>query len=58
MPSSRTATSIYIAARIRVKCIFGRIKSKIGGLAEVESTNFFLSLLIANPLISPTKSVV
>ncbi len=29
---------------------------KISGLAEVESTSYFLSPLIANPLISPTES--
>ncbi len=35
---------------------FVRKESKISGLAEVESTNFFLSPLVANPLISPTES--
>jgi hypothetical protein len=39
------------------KCKFVRIKSKISGLAEVESAGFFLSLLIANLLISHTESV-
>jgi hypothetical protein len=38
------------------KCKFVRIESKISELAEVESANFFLSPLIANPLISPTES--
>ncbi len=38
------------------KCKFVRIESKISGLAEVESASFFLSLLIANPLISPTQN--
>ncbi len=38
------------------KCKFVRIESKIIGLAEVESARFFLSQLIANPLISPTES--
>jgi hypothetical protein len=38
------------------KCKFVRIESKISGLAEVESTSFFLSPLIANLLISPTES--
>ncbi len=38
------------------KCKFLRIESKISGFAEVESTSFFLSQLIANPLISPTES--
>jgi hypothetical protein len=37
------------------KCHFLRIESKISILAEVESACFFLSLLIANPLISPTE---
>ncbi len=32
---------------------FVRITSEISGLAEVESAKFFLSPLIANPLISP-----
>jgi hypothetical protein len=36
------------------KCKFVRIESKISGLAEVESASFFLSPLIANPLIPPT----
>jgi hypothetical protein len=35
---------------------FVRIKSKISGLMEVESSSFFLGPLIANPLISPTES--
>jgi hypothetical protein len=39
------------------KCKFVRIVSEISGLAEVESASFFLSPLIATPLISPTKSV-
>jgi hypothetical protein len=39
------------------KCKFVRIKSKISELAEVESASFFLSPLIANPLISHTESV-
>jgi hypothetical protein len=34
------------------KCNFVRIDSKISGLAEVEFASFFLSLLIANLLIS------
>jgi hypothetical protein len=34
------------------KCKFVRIESKISGLVEVESASFFLSPLIANPLIS------
>jgi hypothetical protein len=38
------------------KCKFVRIEYKISGLAEVESASFFLSPLIANPLISPTES--
>ncbi len=38
------------------KCKFIRIKSKICGLAEDESAIFFLSPLIANPLISPAES--
>jgi hypothetical protein len=38
------------------KCIFVRIESKICKLAEVESANFFVSPLIATPLISPTES--
>ncbi len=38
------------------KCKFVRIESKISRLAEVESASFFLSPLIANPLISPTES--
>jgi hypothetical protein len=38
-------------------CKVVRIKSKLSGLSEVESANFFLSLLITNPLISPTESV-
>ncbi len=38
------------------KCKFVRIESKISELAEVESASFFLSPLIANPLISPTES--
>jgi hypothetical protein len=38
------------------KCKFVRIESKIGGLAEGEPASFFLSPLIANPLISPTES--
>jgi hypothetical protein len=40
------------------KCKFVRIKSKISRLAEVEYTSFFLSPLIANPLISHTDSVL
>ncbi len=40
------------------KCKFVRIESKISGLAEVKSTtSFFLSPLIANPLVSPTETV-
>jgi hypothetical protein len=39
------------------KCKFVRIESKISELVEVESASFFLNLLIANPLISPTESV-
>ncbi len=39
------------------KCKFVRIESKIGGLTEVESVSFFLSLLIASLLISPTEPV-
>jgi hypothetical protein len=35
------------------KCKFVRIEFKISGLAEVESASYFLSPLIANPLISP-----
>jgi hypothetical protein len=35
---------------------FVRIESKISGLAEIESSSFFLSPLIANPLVSSTKS--
>ncbi len=31
-------------------------ESKIGRFTEVETASFFLSLLIANPLISPTES--
>jgi hypothetical protein len=42
---------------VYLKCKFVRIKSKISGLAEVESASFFLSPLIANPLISTTESV-
>jgi hypothetical protein len=38
------------------KCKFVMIDSKISGLAEVGSASFFLSLLIANPLISPIES--
>jgi hypothetical protein len=38
------------------KCKFVRIESEINRLVEVESTSFFLSQLIANPLISPTES--
>jgi hypothetical protein len=38
------------------KCKFVRIESKISGLAEVECVSFFLSPLIANPLIFPTES--
>jgi hypothetical protein len=38
------------------KCKFVRIESKISRLAEVESAIFFLSPLIANPLIAPTES--
>ncbi len=38
------------------KCKFVMIESKISGLAEVESASFFLSPLIANPIISPTES--
>ncbi len=38
------------------KCKFVRIESKIIGLAEVEYPSFFLSPLIANPLIPPTES--
>ncbi len=37
-------------------CKFVRIESKISRLAEAESASFFLSPLIANPLISPTES--
>jgi hypothetical protein len=40
------------------KCKFVRVKSKISGLAEVESASFFLSPLIANLLISHTESVL
>jgi hypothetical protein len=32
-----------------------RIKSKISGLAEVQSASLFLSPLIANPLIFPDR---
>jgi hypothetical protein len=39
------------------QCKFVRIKSKICGTAEVESASFFLSPLIAHPLISHTESV-
>ncbi len=39
------------------KCKFVGIESKISGLAKVKSTSFFLSPLIANPLVSPTESV-
>ncbi len=39
------------------KCKYVRIKYKISGLEEVESASFFLNPLIADPLISPTKSV-
>jgi hypothetical protein len=38
------------------KCKFVRIESTISGLAEVESESFFLSPLIANPLVSHTES--
>ncbi len=38
------------------KSKFVRIESKISGFTEVESISFFLSPLIANPLISPTES--
>ncbi len=38
------------------KCKFVRIEYKISELTEVESASFFLSPLIANPLISPTES--
>jgi hypothetical protein len=38
------------------KCKFVRIESKLIVLVEVESASFFLSPLIANPLISPTES--
>jgi hypothetical protein len=38
------------------KCKFVMIESKISGLAEIESASFYLSPLIANPLISPTES--
>jgi hypothetical protein len=38
------------------KCKFVGIESKTSGFAEVESASFFLSPLIANPLISPTES--
>jgi hypothetical protein len=38
------------------KCKFIMIESKISGLAEVASASFFLSPLIADPLISPTES--
>ncbi len=39
-----------------LKWKFWRIESKISGLAEVESTSFFLGPLTTNPLISPTES--
>ncbi len=35
---------------------FVKIEYKTSGLAEDESASFLLSLLIANPLISPTES--
>jgi hypothetical protein len=38
------------------KCKFVRIEYKISGLAEVESSSFFLRPLFANPLISPAES--
>jgi hypothetical protein len=38
------------------KCKFVWIEFKICGLVEVESASYFLSPLIANPLISPTES--
>ncbi len=38
------------------KCKFVRIKYKISGLVEVESSSFFLSPLIGNTLISPAES--
>ncbi len=38
------------------KCKIVRIECKISGLAEVESASYFLSPLIANPLISPKES--
>jgi hypothetical protein len=38
------------------KCKFVRIEYKISKLVEVESASFFLSPLIANPLLSPAES--
>ncbi len=38
------------------KCKYVRIESKTSGLADIKSASFFLSPLIANPLISPTES--
>ncbi len=39
------------------KCMFVSIEPKISGLAKVESSSFYLSPLIANPLIFSKSAV-